>query len=220
MLENNREEEILKKHLTKEMDSIKVPKGLKEDLWIQVKPVRKNKRIILPYIATLACLTVLVALGLSGFPFNSEPTPSDTQDKNIQSIEAVLNNNLTGPDDELKQILEGEGELEALGQYERNLYKEYFADDTSYQEYISSYGSVLWVEPIRNDYKLEVKNIKYEKTDSKEIIYNFSIELQYQKKGSESSEVATLNGQANLNEEHKIEDMLIRVEDFMRSLSD
>ncbi|MFB4167906.1 hypothetical protein [Virgibacillus sp. JSM 102003] len=219
MLENNQGEESLKKHLTKEMNSIKVPKGLKEEMWTQVKPVRKKRKAVLPYIATLACLMVLVALGLSGFPFNSEPTPSDTQDKNIQTIEAVLKNNLTGPDDELEQILEGEGELEALGQYERKLYKEYFADDTSYQEYISSYGSVLWIVPIRNDYKLEVKNIEYEKSDSKEIIYNFSIELQYQKEGSESAEVETINGQANLNEDHKIEDMLIRVEDFMRSLS-
>lgn len=205
MLENNREEESLKKHLTKEMDSIKVPKGLKEEMWTQVKPVRKKRKVVLPYIATLACLTVLVALGLSGFPLNSEPTPSDTvttQDENIRTIEAVLQNNLTGPDDELKQILEGEGELEALGQYERNLYKEYFADDTSYQEYISSYGSVLWIVPIRNDYKLEVKNIDYEKSDSKEIIYNFSIELQYQKKGSESSEVATVNGQAKIGRAH------------------
>lgn len=166
-----------------------------------------KKRTYKFFVTALYVLLLLILVSCT------EKTETKTHDENIQTIEAVLQNNLTGPDDELKQILKGEGKLEALGQYEENLYKDYFADETSYQEYISSYGSVLWIEPIRNDYKLEVENIEYEKSDSKEIIYNFSIELQYRKEDSESSEVETVNGQANLNEEHKIEDMLIRIEE-------
>jgi hypothetical protein len=49
--------------------------------------------------------------------------------------------------------------------------------------------------------------------DSKEINYNFSVELQYQKEGSDLSEVEMVTGQANMNEEYKIERMLIRIED-------
>jgi hypothetical protein len=44
------------------------------------------------------------------------------------------------------------------------------------------------------------------------------VEIEYQKEGSEISEVEVVTGQANLNEEHKIEDMLIRIGDFLGSL--
>jgi hypothetical protein len=140
-----------------------------------------------------------------------------TQEEDIRTIEAVLQNALTGPSDELNQALEAEG-FEDLIKYEEELYKKYFANDTSYLDFVNSYGSTLMIEPRRNNYKLKVKNIEYEKTDSAEIVYNFSVELEYQKDGSEKSEVEVVTGQANLNEEHKIEAMLIRMNDFLGSL--
>lgn len=148
----------------------------------------------------------------------SDKTEKVAQVENIRTIETVLQNTFTDPDDELIEILndmEAEEKLQALTQYEENLYKDYFADDTSYLEFVSSYGSTLMLTPMTNDYKFKVKNIEYEKTDSKEIIYNFSVELQSQKEGSELSEVAIVDGQANLNEAHKIERMIIRVGDFL-----
>jgi hypothetical protein len=154
-------------------------------------------------------LFILLTLFMVGC---TEKTETEQQDENIETIEAVLQTSLTGPDDELIQILDEN--FDALGQYEENRYKDYFADETSYMEFVSRYGSVLMIEPIRNDYKLTVKNIEYEKTDSKEIIYNFSVELQYQKDGAEKSEVEIVTGQANLNEDHKLENMLIRVNDL------
>ncbi|MGJ9459882.1 hypothetical protein [Oceanobacillus sp. CF4.6] len=215
MLENNRKEEMLKKHLTKKMDSIKVPKGLKEEMWTQVEPVRKKKKV-LPYIVALACLAILVPLGLIGIPLDSDPMPSDvvtTQEENIRSIEAVLQNALTGPSDEFKKVFNSE-ELIDLVKHEEELYKDYFADDMAYLDFVMNNGSRIMIEAARNDYKLKVKNIEYEKTESEEIIYNFTVELQYQQVGRESSGVESVTGQANLNEEHKIEDILIRDGDF------
>ncbi|RDW18730.1 hypothetical protein CWR48_10435 [Oceanobacillus arenosus] len=136
-----------------------------------------------------------------------------SQDENIQTIEAVLQNTLTGPDDELKHILEED--FDALGPYEEKLYKDYFADEASYIGFISIYGSTTLLTSETKDYEFEVTKIEYEKTDSKEIIYNFSVELQYQKEGSELSEVGIVDGQANLNEAHKIERILIRAGDFL-----
>jgi hypothetical protein len=147
----------------------------------------------------------------------TENIETKTQDENIETMEYVLENALTGPNDELEQLKENEG-LESLVKYEEDLYKEYFANDTSYLEFVNSYGSTLMIEPMRNDYKLKVKSIDFEKTDSKEIIYNFSVELEYQKEGSGKSEVEIVTGQANLNDEHKIEDMLIHIGDFLGSL--
>ncbi|SEM77005.1 hypothetical protein SAMN05192533_105250 [Mesobacillus persicus] len=148
----------------------------------------------------------------------AENTETKTQDENIQTMEAVLKNNLTGPSEELKQIVKEKDWTIPLRKYEEKLYKDYFADESSYVAFVNSYGSVLMTEPLRNSYQLKVNNIDFEKTKSEEIIYNFSVEIQYQKEGSEKSEVEIVTGQANLNEEHKIEDMLIRIGDFMVSL--
>ncbi|MGJ9460633.1 hypothetical protein [Oceanobacillus sp. CF4.6] len=147
----------------------------------------------------------------------TENTETKVQDENIQTIEAVLQNALTGPDDELKEIFNGEGSsIEDLLQYDKDHFEDYFANETSYMEFVNNNnGSGILIEAMKYDYNFKVINIEYEKTESEEIIYDFTVELQYQKEGSESSEVETVTGQANLNEEHKIEDMLIRIGDFL-----
>jgi hypothetical protein len=171
-------------------------------------------------LASAALILIILAMPLLSTIQNK---PEDinvsqgTQEEDIRTIEAVLQNALTGPSDELNQALEAEG-FEDLIKYEESLYKDYFANETSYLEFVNNYGSTLMIEPRRNNYKLKVKNIEYEKTDSAEIVYNFSVELEYQKEGSEKSEVEVVTGQANLNEEHKIEAMLIRMNDFLGSL--
>lgn len=149
-----------------------------------------------------ALLAMLLLVGC-----NDERSGKKTEDANTQTIEAVLNKNLTGPDDELIRIFNdmSEDSIEAQIKYEENLYKEYFADDAAFQEFVSYYGTTLLIGPIKNNYKLKVKNIEFEKTESKEIIYNFKVEVEYKKEGSDKSEIGTLDGQANLNEEHKIE---------------
>jgi hypothetical protein len=163
------------------------------------------------FTAVIFTLMLLMLVGCS------ENTETKTQDENIQTMEYVLQNALTGPNEELRQIIEKE-ELESLAKYEEDLYKEYFANDTSYLEFVNVYTTTLMIHPIRNHYNLKVKNIEFEKTESKEIIYNFTVELQYQKEGSKETEVKTITGQANLNEDHKIEDILIRVGDFIGTL--
>jgi hypothetical protein len=162
------------------------------------------------------CGTILFTLLLLLSVGCTEKKATETQDENIQIIETVLQKSLNGPSDELKQILnkEREEKVEALNQYEENLFKDYFANETSYTEFVNSYGSALMIEPIKNNYKFKIKTIEYEKVDEKDSVYNFSVELQRQKDGSEKSEVEIVTGQANLNAEHKIEVMLIRIKDL------
>ncbi|SLK33992.1 Uncharacterised protein [Mycobacteroides abscessus subsp. abscessus] len=141
-------------------------------------------------------------------------------DEYIQTLEAVLHNALTGPNDKLKEILktkDGKERATALAKYEANLYKDYFANETAYNDFISRYGTVLMTESYKNKYTLKVYNIEYERTHSKENIYNFSIQLHYQKEGKESPEVKVITGQADLNDNHQIERMLIRVNDLWGS---
>lgn len=167
---------------------------------------------------TLIPFLILLLVGCT------EKTDKDT-DEYIQTVEAVLQTTLNGPNDDLTEIwnkhmenkIDVEEKREALVQYEEVVYKDYFANQTSYNDFISRYGTVLMVESYKNNYTLKVKNIDYERTDPKENIYNFSIALEYHKKGSESPEVKRVTGQANLNRDYKIERMLIRVNDLWGS---
>lgn len=148
----------------------------------------------------------------------TEKTEQKTQDENIETIDAVLQNALSGPDDELKKAFESEETIENTDQYDRDHYKGYFANDTAYVEFVSSYGTVLMTIPMREGYTLKINNIEYEKIDSKESIYNFSADIQYQKEGSEESGVEVVTGQVNLNKEHKIEETLIRLKDLWSAI--
>lgn len=154
----------------------------------------------------------------------TEKTVKDT-DPYIQPVEAVLQNALNGPKEELKEIwnkqkeskIDGEEMQAALGGYEEKAFKDYFSNQAAYNDFISRYGTILMMEPYKKDYSLEVKNIEYERTDSKEKIYNFSISLAYYKKGMEEPEVKKVTGQANVNADFRIERMLIRVNDLWGS---
>ncbi|MEC1520723.1 hypothetical protein P9D43_01590 [Neobacillus niacini] len=166
------------------------------------------------FATTMFSLLLLMLVGCT------ESKETQTQDENIKTIEAVLQNSLTGPSDEMKRILEKESEekFEALNQYEENLFKDYFANEMSYTDFVNNYGSRLMIQPNNEDYQFKIKKIDYEKVDVKDRVYNFSVELQFQREGSEKSEVGIVTGQVNLTEEHKIEGMLIRTKDFWGSM--
>lgn len=230
-LKNNQENERLKEQIKKEYNSITIPKGLKEELWTQISVTRKKRRIfskLFPVIAVAAFIIILIPLGLSLISSDSAQNPSDSismkEAADIKTIEAVITNNFTGPDENWLKIMndtsseEEEGEIKGLSEYEEGLYKEYFASDRAYVEYVSRYGSVIWNEPAKNHYTLRVLDINYEKTSSDEIIYNFTAKIEYKKKGSNTANVGTITGQANLNEEHKIEVMLIEYFDLINEL--
>lgn len=173
-----------------------------------------KKRMTQFFATAMFSLLLLILVGCT------ESKETKTQDENIKTIEAVLQNSLTGPSDELKQLLEKESEekFEALNQYEENLFKDYFANETSYRDFVNSYGSRLMIQPNNENYQFKIKKIDYEKVDAKDSVYNFSVELQFQREGSEKSDVGFVTGQANLTDEHKIEGMLIRTKDFWNSM--
>lgn len=68
------------------------------------------------------------------------------------------------------------------------------------------------LRPVKNDYTLNVHTIDVEQKDAEKYIYNFSVEVEHQKDGI--TEMKTVTGQANFNEAHKVEYMLIRANDL------
>lgn len=66
MVDNKNTEEYLKKKVVQEIDSIIIPKGLKDEIWQGIQSKRKTKfSQLLPYLAMIACLVILIPLGLN-----------------------------------------------------------------------------------------------------------------------------------------------------------
>ncbi|WP_047984375.1 hypothetical protein [Ornithinibacillus californiensis] len=101
MSENNRNEENIKEYVTKEFDSIKVPKRLKEELWTQVKPARKKRILhsnVLPYIAAIACIAIFIPLVLSILPSTSQTASNDLSGQNFKiAYIPVFHGNVNNP---------------------------------------------------------------------------------------------------------------------------
>lgn len=222
---------MLKEQIEKEYNSINIPNGLKEELWIQISKTRKERPIyskIFPIMAVAAFIIILIPLGRSLISSDSVRNPSDSisekEAADIRTIEAVITNNFTGPNENWLKIMndtsseEEEGEIKGLSEYEEGLYKAYFASERAYVEYVSKYGSVVWNELARYHYTLRLLEINCEKTSSDEIIYNFTAKIEYKKKGSSTANIGTITGQANLNEGHKIEVMLIEYSGLINEL--
>ncbi|MHA6250296.1 hypothetical protein [Oceanobacillus sp. CAU 1775] len=96
-MESNKKEEHIKEYLTKEIDSIKVPKGLKEELWTEIKTTRKKKMFhskLLPYIAAIAVVALFIPLVLSLLP-TSEMASDEFSGK---TLDVSARETLTDPD--------------------------------------------------------------------------------------------------------------------------
>ena len=95
---------------------------------------KSNHRIII--IALFPFLLILL-VGCT------EKTVKDT-DPYIQPVEAVLQNALNGPKDELIEIwnkqkeskVNGEEKQAALGEYEEAVFKDYFSNQKSYNDFL------------------------------------------------------------------------------------
>ncbi|UFT99120.1 hypothetical protein KO561_18370 [Radiobacillus kanasensis] len=151
----------------------------------------------------------------------TDKTEKKAEDENIKTITTVLEKNFTGPDTELKELMSQSGEVwkENLAKYEETHYKPHFANEDAFQDYISTYSAVLWIEPLRNNYELDVKDIQFEKQDAKQTTYDFTLEVEYKKANSDSAKVELIDGKAILNDEHKIISLDLRVKDFIKIMS-
>jgi hypothetical protein len=168
---------------------------------------------------------------LVGFVFFVVGCTSDTetepQDENITTIETVLEHSFTGPENELIEIWndihsdengieEIESAMGALNAYTSDKFKPYFAEE-GYNSFISSFGFAFLDYAYRNGYQLKLNNFEAETSEVKDNIYNFSLEIQYKKEDS-AEQVVNVTGQANINEDGLISNMLIRGNELVDAL--
>ncbi|MFZ3591813.1 hypothetical protein ACOI1C_22025 [Bacillus sp. DJP31] len=131
---------------------------------------------------------------------SNSDTDSQGSDENVKIIQTYLENELKGPSDELKKILEQEGpyppELEA---YLEENYKPLVAD---LERLVNSTLVLIWLrEAAENGYQLQPTNIEIQKTNSVGA-YDFEVKVEYSK--DDQTNTATITGRININEDGKI----------------
>jgi hypothetical protein len=91
-------DDLVKKEIMKEIDSIEIPKGLKEEIWknVQLDTKPKNKfKNLMPLLATAVCIMILIPIGMSMdlIHFNSRldqvVSRSDNHQTKVKSGEVV-----------------------------------------------------------------------------------------------------------------------------------
>ncbi|WP_181348209.1 hypothetical protein [Thalassobacillus sp. CUG 92003] len=141
---------------------------------------------------------------------------STAQDQNITTIETVLHQQFTGPDQTLMDLLDdpanstiiGNGETTTpdaptqLDVYLEEKYRPYFSE-RMYEEFIGTYALEYHTSPSNNGYQLDVETTKIEDVATTEGAYDFTVNVLYKKKGGEERH-ANVTGRMNINKESTI----------------
>lgn len=182
---------------------------------------KKQKTYLVPKL-----LTALLFIGLAGWllflALNSgglqQASPAD---KNIKTIETVLNQMLTGPSKEFSKAVDawenavpdtGEGvnsgiitsTPDPLRQYTDKYFKPYFTEE-GLTDYINTSGLTFLMQADWYGYVLKVNDLKIEKLEMEGNYYDFTVTVSYQKTGSDQQNTAEVTGQINVNDEGKIQ---------------
>ena len=182
---------------------------------------KKQKTYLVPKL-----LTALLFIGLAGWllflALNSgglqQASPAD---KNIKTIETVLNQMLTGPSKEFSKVMDalenavpktGEGvnsgiitsTPDPLRQYTDKYFKPYFTEE-GLTDYINTSGLTFLMQADWYGYVLKVNDLKIEKLEMEGNYYDFTVTVSFQKTGSDQQNTAEVTGQINVNDEGKIQ---------------
>jgi hypothetical protein len=129
----------------------------------------------------------------------SSSAESKSPDKNITTIQTVLEHQFTGPN---KEFIEGIDNIPKLEQYYEKRYKSYFTEDM-YSKFIAAHAYDYLLTAYNHNKQIKVKNVSVESIDSTEGGYNFKVVVLYDKAGRNQGS-AELSGTVNFNEDGKI----------------
>ena len=141
------------------------------------------------YVLLLALIIVLAA-GCS---------PPKENDKNIETIQAFLENEFTGPDDELTSAFKQDGAFPPeLEEYVAENYKPLVKnwEDMVNGNHILLYQRMAY----ENGYLLKPTNIDIKK--DQDFAYEYDVKVEYSQDGETNT--ATVSGRMNLNDDGKI----------------
>ncbi|MGP4074714.1 hypothetical protein [Halobacillus sp. K22] len=130
-----------------------------------------------------------------------ENSPSEGDKKGAETVRIFLEKELSGPSDELKRSLDGNGK--SLTTYVDENYKSLFQED-NFETFITQNYVLMWLPSAHgNDYQIEAKEVQIEKVDDLEKdVYRFEVEVEW-RKGGESG-TGNVTGRVNTNDQGKI----------------
>lgn len=162
--------------------------------------------LLIVFIASIVTQSFFEKNGENTAPFtnenNGESKTTQVIDENINTIQAFLENEFTGPNDELKKALELEDPYPPeLQTYLEENYKPLVAD---LDKLVSTNLVLIWLRAAAaNGYQLQPVSIEIEKIkDIQNAAYNYEAKVEYSKKGETNT--ATITGRINLDEDGKI----------------
>ncbi|WP_060204939.1 hypothetical protein [Sporosarcina koreensis] len=154
----------------------------------------------------------------------AKPEP---QDENIEVIKTVLELDLNAPDEEaIRRLHEpyrskeaeqaNDGFLEEYQTYTRETYGPYFTE-SGFEQFIMHAGAFMFHRAADEyEYQLKVKHIDVEQNEVTPTNYNFTVELDYEKKEEEKREIK-ISGIAIVRE-GKVAKITYHDKDLLRSL--
>ena len=158
--------------------------------------MRRDIRGIIRRLIVLTSVIFLV-VGCS-----NENIDTTERDENVETIETYLENELTGPSDELKVLLKDENPYPPeLDEYLQERYNPLVAD---FDKMVSTSQLLNWLrEAAANGYELKTSNIEVEKIkDIENDAYDFEVKVEYTK--NDQTDTTSVTGTINMNEEGKI----------------
>lgn len=146
---------------------------------------------------------------------------SDGASTDEEKIKSVLEQQFTGPDQQLMKLLDDPENRTVIGKeestpeepteldlYLEDNYKSYFSE-SMYETFIGSYAMDYHNAASTTGYQFKPENIEIEANDTTEGAYDFTVDVLYQKKGSEEKK-ATVTGRVNVSDEGTITRYLLK----------
>lgn len=127
-------------------------------------------------------------------------TGSQDNEKSEKTIQTYLKSELTGPNEELKKIIDQD--QVKVNTYIKKHYKTLFIEN-NFESFVNTNLVFYWlIDAYRYGYQLKPKNIEIQKIDSINNAYDCKVIVEYSKGGE--TKTATVTEIINTNEEGKI----------------
>ncbi|WP_374053868.1 hypothetical protein [Rossellomorea sp. FM04394] len=203
----------------KSFNSVVMDESEKEEVYSNLmnsfeKKKRKNRIFKWSNHILTAALVAIFLIGGGYFIADKilleQAAPEDN--KNIETIETVLEQAFTGPDKELKQILNEKESYIAdnkVKEYQNELFSYYedvfqpYFEGNRFQDHVMNNKLNLTELAYSKGYQLDAQEIEVKKDEKAEDAYNFSFIVQYKIDEIKVGEIK-LSGRVNVYEEGKI----------------
>lgn len=154
-------------------------------------------------LAVLTCL-LLVTGCTQDTQGNQLEEPYGSKEENIQTVEAVLKQEFTGPDKEFRQLAEKEGQekFNEINSYLKNKYESYFTEAAL--EFFVKNGAYVY-QFQNSEYQMSIEEMEVKQSDKEngDNIYYFTVQVALESSSAEKT-LYEVTGEATFSEEGKI----------------